>query len=144
MSLNENNLNALNNSFNNALVVTNTGPDLSLDEFRDHVRKYIELDTWIKKAQEVLKDKKKQKDRLSEIITKFMIKYDIEDLNVKSAGKIVCKVRQVKKPVSQKIIKEKISDYFKNDESQCQSIIKKVFEEQPLVEKASLRRIKIT
>jgi hypothetical protein len=126
-----------------SLVVTE---QTSLEEFREYVKKYIELDTWIKKAQEVLKEKKKQKDKLSEVITKFMLKYDIEDLNVKSAGKIVCKVRQVKKPVSQKDIKTKLTDYYKNENEvdKGNQIIQKVFEERPMIEKASLRRIKIT
>jgi hypothetical protein len=75
-----------------------------------------------------------------------MLKYDIEDLNVKSAGKIVCKVKQVKKPVSQKDIKTKLTDYYKNENQvdKGNQIIKKVFEERPMVEKASLRRIRIT
>jgi hypothetical protein len=127
-----------------ALVVAQH--QMSLDDFREYVRKYIELDTWIKKAQELLKEKKKQKDKLSEVITKFMINNDIEDLNVRNAGKIVCKVRNVKKPVSQKVIKEKITDYFNSENlgERGNQIIKKVFDERPVVEKASLRRIKIT
>jgi hypothetical protein len=118
--------------------------NITLEDFKEYVRKYIELDTWIKKAAEILREKKKNRDKLSETITKFMIRYDIEDLNVSNAGKIRCKIRQVKQACSQKIIKEKITDYFKEDTNQCREIIQKVFNERPVVEKASLRRIKIT
>lgn len=117
--------------------------NITLEEFRSYVKRYLELDNYIKKAREVIRDKKKQKDKLSEIISKFMIKFNIEDLNTKD-GRIRCKVGYVKSPVNQKVIKEKITDYFKNNENECKEIITKVFEERDKVEKVSLRRLKIT
>lgn len=116
---------------------------LTLDEFKEYVKKYIEIDTWLKKAQDVTKEKKKQKKLLSDIIMKFMIKYDIEDLNCKT-GKIRCKVKQVKQPISQRVIKEKITDYFKDKQTTCADIIQKVFNDRPVIEKVSLRHLKIT
>lgn len=116
---------------------------LTLDEFKEYVKKYIEIDTWLKKAQDVTKEKKKQKKLLSDIIMKFMIKYDIEDLNCKT-GKIRCKVKQVKQPISQKVIKEKITDYFKDKQTTGADIIEKVFNDRPVIEKVSLRHLKIT
>lgn len=128
------------------LIITSNVEETSLEQFREYVKKYIELDNWMKKAQDVIKEKKKQKAILSEMITKFMSRYDIEDLNVRGAGKVVYKTRQVKAPVSQKVIKEKITDYFKDEnmEDKGKQIIKKVFEDRQVIEKASLRRIKIT
>lgn len=119
-------------------------PDnITLEEFRSYVKRYLELDNYIKKAREVIRDKRKQKDKLSEIISKFMIKFNIEDLNTKD-GRIRCKVAQVKAPVNQKVIKEKITDYFKNNENECKEIIHKVFDEREKVEKVCLRRLKIS
>lgn len=117
---------------------------MTLDDFKEYVRRYIEIDSWIQKAQEVMREKKKQRDKLSEIITKFMLKYDIEDLKVKQS-KLRCTVRQVKQPITQKVIKEKISDYFKGNDTKTTEIIQKVFEEdRPVKERATLRRLKIT
>ena len=117
--------------------------NISLEEFRDYVRKWLELDNNIKKAQEVIKERKKVRDKLSTVISAFMCKYNIEDLNTKE-GRIRCKVSTVKAPVNQKVVKQKITDYFGNDEHKKQDILTKIYEERPEVEKVSLRRLKIS
>jgi hypothetical protein len=117
--------------------------NISLEEFRDYVRKWLELDNNIKKAQEVIKERKKVRDKLSTVISAFMCKYNIEDLNTKE-GRIRCKVSTVKAPVNQKVVKQKITDYFGNDENKKQDILTKIYDERPEVEKVSLRRLKIS
>ena len=117
--------------------------NITLDEFKEHVKKYMEIDNWLKKAQDVIKEKKRQKNTLSEVITRFMIRYDIDDLNSKF-GKISCKVKQVKQQVSQKDIKLKINEHFKDNQQECKQLMHTLFEDRPTVEKTSLRRIKIT
>jgi hypothetical protein len=117
--------------------------NISLEEFREYVRKWLELDNGIKKAQEVIRERKKMRDKLSYVISAFMCKYNIEDLNTKE-GRIRCKVCTVKAPVSQKVVKQKLTDYFSNDEDRKQDILQKIYEERPCVEKVSLRRLKIT
>lgn len=117
--------------------------NISLEEFRDYVRKWLELDNMIKKTQEAIKERKQVRDKLSTVISAFMCKYNIEDLNTKE-GRIRCKVQTVKAPVSQKVVKQKITDYFSNDESKKQEILNKIYEERGEVEKVSLRRLRIT
>lgn len=114
--------------------------DISLEEFKNYVKKWLEYDNFIKKAQAVIKEKKKSRDMLSSIITKFMCKYNIEDLNTKE-GRIRCKTLMVKEPVSQKVIKEKIINFFGNDGN---NVLTKIYEDRQKVEKVSLRRLKIT
>lgn len=116
--------------------------NITLEEFKEYVKKWLEMDNMIKKAQEAIKERKQTRDKLANIISKFMCKYDIEDLNTKD-GRIRCKVTQVKSPVSQKVVKQKIIDYFKNDEDKKQDIISKIYEERDTVQKVSLRRLKI-
>lgn len=131
---------------NNALsiVPVNELPDnISIDDFTNLVQKWIELDNWIKKSQETAKQKRKQKDKLGEVITHYMTKFNIEDLNT-SEGKIRCKVRYVKSGVNQKVVKEKITELLKDHEETCNTLITKIFDEREKVEKVSLRRIKIT
>lgn len=117
--------------------------NITLEEFKEYVKKWFELDNMIKKAQEAIKDKKKVRDKLSAVISKFMCKYDIEDLNTKE-GRIRCKVKQVKAPINQKVVLQKITDFFKNDETKKQQIMTKIYEERDVVEKVSLRRLKIS
>lgn len=135
-----------NSSTNDSLsiVPVNELPDnISIDDFTNLVQKWIELDNWIKKSQEIAKQKRKQKDKLGEVITHYMTKFNIEDLNT-SEGKIRCKVRYVKSGVNQKVVKEKIEELLKDNKETCNTLITKIFEEREKVEKVSLRRIKIT
>jgi hypothetical protein len=117
--------------------------NITLEEFKEYVKKWIELDNTIKRAQEAIKERKQARDKLSMLISKFMCKYDIEDLNTKE-GRIRCKVMQVKAPVSQKVVKQKIIDYFQNDENKKEEIISKIYNERETVQKVSLRRLKIS
>jgi hypothetical protein len=137
-----------NNTSNDAnqlsIVPVNELPEnISIEDFSNLVKKWIEIDNWIKKSQEIAKQKRKQKDKLSEVITHYMTRYNIEDLNT-SEGKIRCKVRYVKSGVNQKVVKEKITELLKDDEEQCNTLITKIFNDREKVEKVSLRRIKIT
>lgn len=119
-------------------------PDnISIEDFTTLVQKWIELDNWLKKSQDILKEKRKQKDKLKEVITHYMSKYNIEDLNT-SEGKIRCKMQYVKSGVNQKVVKNKIAEFMRDNEEQCNALITKIFNEREKVEKMSLRRIKIT
>jgi len=127
----------------NALVVSDLPDNITIEEFTNIAKKWIEMDNWIKKYQEMAKQKRKQKDKLTQVITHYMTKYNIEDLNT-TEGKICCKVRQVKSGVNQKVVKQKITEIFKDNEETCNAIITKIFEDREKIEKVSLRRIKIT
>jgi len=113
--------------------------EVSLEDFKNFVKKWLELDAYIKKAQELVKEKRKQRNKLAEIITKFMCKYNIEDLNMKE-GRIRCKTSYIREPVTQKEIKEKITTLVPDKKDD----IKKIFDERPKKEKVSLRKLKIT
>ena len=126
-----------------ALVLSDLPDNITIEEFTNIAKKWIEMDNWIKKYQEMAKEKRKQKDKLTQVITHYMTKYNIEDLNT-TEGKICCKVRQVKSGVNQKVVKQKITEIFKDNEDTCKAIITKIFDDREKVEKVSLRRIKIT
>jgi len=112
-----------------ALVLHNDGPEkIGIDEFRSYVKKWCEIDNFIKRAREAIKEKKKAQDKLTEVITKFMCRYNIEDINTKE-GRIRCKTQVVKAPVSQKVVKQRITDYFKDNDNQCSDILHKIYEE---------------
>jgi hypothetical protein len=128
----------------NAVILYNDIPEnISLEEFKNYVKKWFEFDNFIKKAKDIIKEKKASRDKLSELISKFMCKYDIEDLNTKE-GRIRCKTTVVKAPINQKIVKDKITDYFRENESQKNEILHKIYDDREKVEKVSLRRLKIT
>lgn len=124
-------------------LVVFDGENITLEEFKNYVKKWLEYDNFVKKAQEVVKERKKIRDKLSEVIVKFMCKYNIEDLNTKE-GRIRCKSSMIKPAVNQKQVKARITEYFSNDEEKKKEFLQKVYEPADKVEKVSLRRLKIT
>lgn len=117
--------------------------DLSMADFKAHIKRWFELDNYLKKAKEVLKDKRAEKIKLSEIIMKFMNKHNIEDLNTKE-GRIRCKNTYVKAPVNKQLVQQRIADFFVHDEVKQKEILDKIYEEREAVEKTTLRRLRIT
>lgn len=122
----------------------NNDPDnVSMEEFKQIVKKWFEIDNYVKRAQDLIKEKRAEKTKLSEVIVKFMCKYDIEDLNTKE-GRIRCKNVSVKAPVSKQIVKQRIADYFGQDQEKQTEILQKIYEPGEKVEKVTLRRLKIS
>jgi hypothetical protein len=116
---------------------------ISMDEFKSYVKRWFDTDNYVKRAQQIIKEKRKEKNQLSEVIMKFMCKYNIEDLNTKE-GRIRCKNVYVKAPVSKDVVKQCISDYFPHDEEKKEEIIHKIYDNREKVEKTTLRRLKIS
>jgi hypothetical protein len=113
--------------------------EISLEDFKNYVKKWLEVDAYIKKAQQLVKEKRKIRNKLSEVIVKFMTKYNIEDLNTKE-GRIRCKTSYIRQPVTQKELKEKVTSLV----PEKKDTLKKLFEDRPKQEKVSLRRLKIS
>jgi hypothetical protein len=136
------------NIMNNDIALDNTNTDLVetmnealLEEFKDNVQAWMDLDNQLKRLEAASKQRKTKKKELNEKILDFMAKYNIEDLNTKQ-GVIRYKKVFVKEPLSQKIIKEKLSDLFRDDQTNYDKI-EKIFTDRGKVEKQSLRRLKL-
>ena len=136
------------NIMNNDIALDNTNTDLVetmnealLEEFKDNVQAWMDLDNQLKRLEAASKQRKTKKKELNEKILDFMAKYNIEDLNTKQ-GVIRYKKVFVKEPLSQKIIKERLSDLFRDDQTNYEKI-EKIFTDRGKVEKQSLRRLKL-
>jgi hypothetical protein len=112
-----------------------------LEEFKNQVKMWWELDTAVKRLQAAIKERKKMQLHLNDKILNFMKQYNIEDLNTKD-GVLRYKTSFVKTPLSQKTIKTKLCEFFERDEH-AKEIVRKIFEEREKVQKVSLRRINI-
>lgn len=110
-----------------------------LEEFKNQVKVWWELDTAIKRLQIAVRERKKAQSVMNAKILDFMKKYSVEDLNTKD-GVLRYKTAYVKAPLSQKSIKDKLTEYFNRDPAAL-TILKKVFDEREKVEKVSLRRV---
>jgi hypothetical protein len=114
-----------------------------LEEFKQQVKLWMELDNDVKKMQQTIRQKREVQKTLTEKILGFMRRYNIEDLNTKD-GKLRYRVVRVKKPVPQSSIKQRLEDYFDSDPGLKQKVVTAVFGDAQslVVEKPSLRRLK--
>ena len=121
--------------------MTESMNEIMLEEFKKNVQNWMTFDNQMKRlaaASKVLKVKKKE---LNEKILDFMVRYNIEDLNTKE-GIIRYKKTFVKEPLTQKLIKEKLQDIFKDNETDLEKV-NEIFNNRGKVEKTSLRRLKL-
>lgn len=112
-----------------------------LEEFKQQVKLWWDLDTAVKRLQQAAKERKKVQLKLSAKILEFMQRHNIEDLNTKD-GVLRYKSTYVKAPVSAKDLKEKLTTHF-SENTTALDIIKKTFDDREKVEKVSLRRVKL-
>ena len=110
-----------------------------LEEFKNQVKAWWEIDTSIKRLQIAVRERKKAQTVLSEAILRFMQENNIEDLNTRD-GMLRYKSSYVKAPLSQKAIKQKLIEQFNHDE-RAKEAITRVFEDRNKIEKVSLRRM---
>lgn len=140
--------NMINNIMNNDIAIDNTSREMTesmnevlLEEFKDNVKQWLELDNQLKRLAAASKERRKKKNDINLKILEFMGKFNIEDLNTKD-GIIRYKKTFVKEPLSQKTIKTKLEELFKDDQENFEKI-EKIFTDREKVEKTSLRRLKL-
>ena len=86
-----------------------------LNEFKIQVKQWLSIDEQVIKLEQKIKELKKIKQKVLEPqITKFMINYNITDLNT-GEGKIRCNERNRKKPLNKTNIKENLSQVMTDD-----------------------------
>jgi hypothetical protein len=140
--------NMINNIMNNDIAIDNTSREMTesmnevlLEEFKDNVKQWLELDNQLKRLAAAAKERRKKKNDINLKILEFMGKFNIEDLNTKD-GIIRYKKTFVKEPLSQKTIKTKLEEIFKDDQENFEKIAK-IFTDREKIEKTSLRRLKL-
>ena len=140
--------NMINNIMNNDIAIDNTSQAMTesmnealLEEFKGHVKDWLELDNQLKRLAAAAKERRKKKNDINLKILEFMGRFNIEDLNTKE-GIIRYRKTYVKEPLTQKTIKTKLEELFKNDQDTFEKV-QKIFTEREKIEKASLRRLKL-
>jgi len=111
-----------------------------LEEFKNQVKLWMDLDTQIKRLQIAVKERKNMQKSLNEKILNFMEKNNIEDLNTKE-GILRYKSSVVKAPLKQKQIKEQLYEHFGKDKKN-EVVLNSLFSKKEQRERVSLRRIK--
>jgi Family of unknown function (DUF5760) len=118
--------------------------DAVVDDFKSDVRAWLAADNELKRLTASVKEKKRQKDALSEKIMGFMSKFNVEDLNTRD-GRLRYKVTSVMAPLSQKMIKERLASVLRtklgDDDAAVHDVHEAVFGRER-VDKVSLRRLR--
>lgn len=121
-------------SDNTDIAVVNPG----LQQFRQYVTGWIELDNMIKKLQSTLKEKRDLKEKVASRIMDFMTRHDVEDVNMRDV-KLRYKVVQSKGSLTQREIKERLMAKI----PESQSLVEEAFHERTMVNRPTLRRLKM-
>jgi hypothetical protein len=118
--------------------------DASLLEFKQNVRMWMETDNYVKKLQGALKEKSIQKKILTEKILNYMTRFNDQSIDLNTTnGVLRYKISYVyKEPISQSIIKRKVSEYFSTTKS-SDELMQKVFESREKTPKPTLRRVNV-
>jgi len=122
-------------------AMTESMNEALLEEFKSHVKDWLELDNQLKRLAAAAKERRKKKNDINLKILEFMGRFNIEDLNTKE-GIIRYRKTYVKEPLSQKTIKTKLEELFKDDLDIFEKV-QKIFTERGKIEKTSLRRLKL-
>ena len=120
------------------IVFTDQNPDFI--EFKENVRRWLELDDNLRKLREATKKYNNMKKELTPQITDFMSRNEVSDINVNN-GKLRCKTGTYKKPLSQKIMQQQLVNFFNNLEKGKQAA-EYLLKNRETVERVTLTRRK--
>ena len=113
-----------------------------LEDFKTQVKTWLSIDEEIASYETKIKELKKLKKKtLEPQITKFMIDYNISDLNTEK-GKIKCNERNRKKPLNKTNIRENLSQVI-NDDSQIEQAMQLIMNNREIIKTYVLTKPKI-
>ena len=115
-------------------------PPTELEYFKGNVKEWISIDDEIAELNKKIKELKSKKNKqLEPKITLFMRQYNISDLNT-DGGKLKCNERNTKKPLSKNLIKQSLSEFFKQDEEKVDTVMEHMVSKQEVVKSYKLLR----
>lgn len=118
----------------------------ALEDFKNQVRIWLELDSSIKLLQQLARERRIYKRQLTDKIIAFMTHHNIEDLTTKE-GRLVQRTSHVQRPLSQTTIRQRVEAALTAEipEDRCTAITTAVFSRDRLTRNAlMLRKVKVT
>jgi len=113
-----------------------------LEDFKTQVKTWLSIDEEIASYETKIKELKKLKKKtLEPQITKFMVDYNISDLNTEK-GKIRCNERNRKKPLNKTNIRENLSQVI-NDDTQIEQAMQLIMNNREIIKTYVLTKPKI-
>lgn len=108
-------------------------------EFRDAVKAYIDMHDQLTEAGKQLRDIRKKKKELSEVIVEYMRKNEIDGINV-GDGKLLRKQSKRLEPLKKEHIMEELTKEV--GDSKAENILVNIFSKRAVTNTDTLRRTK--
>ena len=117
-------------------------PNSELIHFKEQVKKWLNLDVQISELESKIRDLKKIRNKeLEPQMTKFMVEYNISDLNTEN-GKVKCSTRKTKKGLTNQYIKDNLSKVI-DDNNIVDKAMENILENREVVVTHKLTKVKI-
>ena len=119
--------------------MADTKTDTVDPEFRDAVKAYIDMHDQLTEASRSLRDIRKKKKELADVIVEYMRKNDIDGINVKD-GKLLRKQTKRLEPLKKEHIMAELTKAV--GETKADDILVNIFSKRNVTNKDTLRRTK--
>ena len=94
-------------------------------ELINNIKEWIKLDNEIVKMRKDMKEKNTKKNKLTETLVEIMKKNAIDCFDI-SGGSLVFKQTKIKQPINKKSLLSALQNYYKNDTTNVEDIVKHV------------------
>lgn len=116
-------------------------PKNELQYFKEKVKHWLAIDKQVSDLENQIKDIKKVKKELMPEITKFMVQYNISDLNTET-GKLKCSERKTKSTLSKNYIRIELEKALGENSDKIDSCMNHILNNREIKTTYVLRKIK--
>ena len=116
-------------------------PPNELQYFKEKVKHWLMIDKQVSELENQIKDIKKTKKEIMPEITKFMVQYNISDLNTES-GKLRCSERKTKSTLSKNYIRIELEKALGDQSDQIDSCMENILNNRVIKTTYVLKKLK--
>ena len=116
-------------------------PENELQYFKEKVKHWLMIDKQVSDLENQIKDIKKSKKEIMPEITKFMVQYNISDLNTES-GKLRCSERKTKSTLSKNYIRIELEKALGDQSEQIDSCMENILNNRVIKTTYVLKKLK--
>ena len=116
-------------------------PPNELQYFKEKVKHWLMIDKQVSELENQIKDIKKSKKEIMPEITKFMVQYNISDLNTES-GKLRCSERKTKSTLSKNYIRIELEKTLGDQSEQIDSCMENILNNRVIKTTYVLKKLK--
>ena len=116
-------------------------PKNELQYFKEKVKHWLAIDKQVSDLENQIKDIKKVKKELMPEITKFMVQYNISDLNTET-GKLKCSERKTKSTLSKNYIRIELEKALGENSDKIDSCMNHILNNREIKTTYVLRKVK--